>query len=1013
MSVIYGLAQETRNWKYIISKIILFVLMFSLLPISPALADGKRITIKPDAKFDWDLDQIIFSVEINSSEPIVSVNAHTSHNKQTITLAYNKGTARWEGVSSIAKTIPGDYKLTVKAKDWTGASETHTKAYTVKPAKTMLIQSPVAHQLVTSNVYVDADARSSSDLALNLRDYYGSTLTMAYSQQGRIQRDVPLNMDPGRYNLTIGPKDGPYTDQRIFPVYYEPSKRLNTIHSVPGQILDYDGQRILYLANHKELWIKYVKGGKLERIVKHQKIHSAFLTPAGCIYRIGLYEEFMYYEWANGESAPLSYSPEVKGNYLMYNDEGTLYLRDLVKGSVTEVDSNVRQAFLGPQGELIYHLDHNKGYQLVVYKDGIKTYLFKGYDIKSFIIEGNHALINSDTELIHMDLSKQPWEKNVLMDDYHKAQEPHTDYELKNGWISYIQKLPIDASYWNTTDKLYVQHASGERREVSLNDHNKSIIGLSPWGEVMYEEGKYTYTSSFQSSSPAVQSTLKGTVRYINSKPYMMIGNAITEVLPAPASQMKGINFSDNVLKLDYTGTVKEGPGIQSIRLISTLADETIALNPTLANNMLTIEFSKPPMFWGQYKIHIPHDAVVDPQDRPVMIYDVTHYFDNQSMQISYKNKISVRDLTYKHPALDHASVTVRRITTSGEVTEAQAYTSVNGTASFWFLNGGTFQITAQADGYLTQSKEIEMSDPKIAQEIIFDMIQGQDPLPDREQPQWDSGAALTSSDIKPNAVTLAWPEAKDNDKISVYRLTYDGGEPFTVTGNVYTFHGLKPDTKYRFSVEAGDPGGNWSQPLETEAVTEVLLQPLTLSSNKSAIMIGEKATLSIDSMPVRDMQAYDLLIGWDPRTLLMDWEHIAPGPSTPPYRIQKRKLGDGLIRLIGAKSGTSTITDVTQIHKLAMVGFMGKMSGSTQVILKAGSKFADRRGHITTLKTDQIITLHIIQLDLNGDGLVGLEDLAILSAAVGVPEAYEVRMDLNMDGAVTDEDVDILLSKL
>ncbi|CAM4289034.1 S-layer homology domain-containing protein [Paenibacillus typhae] len=97
-------------------------------------------------------------------------------------------------------------------------------------------------------------------------------------------------------------------------------------------------------------------------------------------------------------------------------------------------------------------------------------------------------------------------------------------------------------------------------------------------------------------------------------------------------------------------------------------------------------------------------------------------------------------------------------------------------------------------------------------------------PTSDTTPPVWQGGSTLEASGVTDTELTLTWSAtATDESGISAYRITNGvDDKPVTVTDAVYTetvtgavYHyqvkGLKPDTKYTFTVEAGDTGGNWS----------------------------------------------------------------------------------------------------------------------------------------------------------------------------------------------------------
>ncbi|OPX86441.1 MAG: Exoglucanase B precursor [Pelotomaculum sp. PtaB.Bin104] len=86
-------------------------------------------------------------------------------------------------------------------------------------------------------------------------------------------------------------------------------------------------------------------------------------------------------------------------------------------------------------------------------------------------------------------------------------------------------------------------------------------------------------------------------------------------------------------------------------------------------------------------------------------------------------------------------------------------------------------------------------------------------PAADTNAPGWQSGAALTFSDIYSDNVTVSWPAAADDYQVKSYKLYKDSSsEPLAeVAADVlkYTVTGLAGETTYNITVKAFDYTGN------------------------------------------------------------------------------------------------------------------------------------------------------------------------------------------------------------
>ncbi|CAG7649243.1 fibronectin type III domain-containing protein [Paenibacillus allorhizosphaerae] len=86
----------------------------------------------------------------------------------------------------------------------------------------------------------------------------------------------------------------------------------------------------------------------------------------------------------------------------------------------------------------------------------------------------------------------------------------------------------------------------------------------------------------------------------------------------------------------------------------------------------------------------------------------------------------------------------------------------------------------------------------------------------------WPANAAITAADTGLNHIAVTWPHVAESGRTQnvTYHVYQNGAEAASVTSNTYTFHALKPQMPYQFSVVAR------SGPYESR-----LLGPVTLST--------------------------------------------------------------------------------------------------------------------------------------------------------------------------------------
>ena len=147
-------------------------------------------------------------------------------------------------------------------------------------------------------------------------------------------------------------------------------------------------------------------------------------------------------------------------------------------------------------------------------------------------------------------------------------------------------------------------------------------------------------------------------------------------------------------------------------------------------------------------------------------------------------------------PALDNVAATTYRVmqqkTVLAEVTGASA--ELTGLDPWSEYTVGVIALDAAGNK------------SKLGPEAVFKTT-------DETAPAFDEGAAIQSSNVSPNSLTLTWPQATDNVSISGYEVLRDMVVVATTDGKIRTatVDDLSPGTEYTFGVRASDPAGNHS----------------------------------------------------------------------------------------------------------------------------------------------------------------------------------------------------------
>lgn len=136
---------------------------------------------------------------------------------------------------------------------------------------------------------------------------------------------------------------------------------------------------------------------------------------------------------------------------------------------------------------------------------------------------------------------------------------------------------------------------------------------------------------------------------------------------------------------------------------------------------------------------------------------------------------------------------------------------------------------------------------------VIRKMLSGADVASNgpSDRPYWVSGA-ITTSEITKDSMKLTWSAAKDDDRVTQYRIYSGNTQVQTVTGNDYSciITGLTPNQQYTFTVQAGDAAGNWTTDGPTVTVKTLDITPTADTTaptfSPGALKVSDKTRTSI-----------------------------------------------------------------------------------------------------------------------------------------------------------------------
>lgn len=164
--------------------------------------------------------------------------------------------------------------------------------------------------------------------------------------------------------------------------------------------------------------------------------------------------------------------------------------------------------------------------------------------------------------------------------------------------------------------------------------------------------------------------------------------------------------------------------------------------------------------------------------------------------------------------------------------------------------------IKGYPDGNFNPNKLISRAEMA---SIIEKLLDNDDEESDDTPPIWPSDSELKASEVGVNQVSLRWTAAEDNKEVIGYKVTCKGNgeakEKEVGLARTITIDGLEPNEEYKFTVEAKDAAGNWSEDGPSIRVTTE-----EESDNQAD---GEKPYWSEENLTVTNIKDTEVTLNW------------------------------------------------------------------------------------------------------------------------------------------------------
>jgi hypothetical protein len=469
-------------------------------------------------------------------------------------------------VISIAGLPFGEHTLTVTARDIQGAEGQATLVLAVdRPARLSLslpVPGAVARPAVRITASCEDDGPEGCEVSVTGRvppprdnPRAPSVELLSLSAPGQLDQEVCLAEHVGEqviFTLRARGGAGPESEPVDVAVFVEDSQRLSPIVSVPGELLDFDEQRLLFVDAQRRARVMERATGRVETLLEPlQPNHElcglscsrfydvGYLAPRGALFLSG--GELVRVQDGGSEllgtllklpatrPAPLM----VAGPFVAYEPYTSAgeppgwRLRDLTTGTTDLIPP---PASLTEDGAVL----STDASGLVRYKDG-QSVLLAGRGegiISSPISEGEDVVFQRSLGDTRETVLLRAGQQHVLADTSFLPEHQVINM-LAQGWVAFVRP-------GGGVGQVWLRSPTGVEAQLSSWGTHSTPRLLGPAGTIIYESGGTSYLSGPGSASvPFSSSKFLRLFKLENGTPHVALGNTVFRVKPtAPAEPL-------------------------------------------------------------------------------------------------------------------------------------------------------------------------------------------------------------------------------------------------------------------------------------------------------------------------------------------------------------------------------------------------------------------------------------------------------------------------------------------
>ena len=485
---------------------------------------------------------VFVSVGVNSTYQIQAGSVTASIGATQITLALEQSTGSWQGLLSLAGLPYGPLTMTVSAKDIFDNSGQGQRGFihddfpviTLLEPATFGVARPTLHFRATC-----ADDGPAGCVSLILKTDFGLESVVLASGTNSIDQVASFASREGKYQpLVLIARDGAGNEATFrFTVYVDSSPYLGELATVPGEILDLQPDRILYIRDGAvpHLVVRALPGGTETELSSPSPGSpspgppAAFLTPQGVLFTTS---DVHIWEWVGGVATDRGYGSQlrVKGSFATWagNNGSNVIRRDLSSG--TELDLGTGSvADVAENGDVVWANPFLLGAAVHRYRAGSSTTLTGTDDNTYPLTDGVNVAHFKSYHYVGSGYGPPDSGQVAVYKDgadivLTPVLAPAPAYRVADGYTAFTR--PVSGS-----NQVWLLPPTGSEIQVTAFGSAPTIVGMGTSGRLAITAGGRLYVTGPNGAGPRdVGSSLGRAFFFLQGTFYEVIGRTVFRI---------------------------------------------------------------------------------------------------------------------------------------------------------------------------------------------------------------------------------------------------------------------------------------------------------------------------------------------------------------------------------------------------------------------------------------------------------------------------------------------------